>query len=278
LKALATPDLKSLLVSARSIAELAAQVISKYYLDDNARVSEKLDLSPVTDADFAAHKMIVEQLKKLTPELCIISEEDSEAQNDQLKLMTDDSFWLVDPLDGTKEFIQRNGEFTVNIALIHRRNPVLGVVLHPTTQRIFSGIPGFGAWLQTSATGPETPITARDVDQHSPVALISRSHRSTEEMKLQKALPGIRFIQRGSSLKFCELASGQADIYFRMSPTKEWDTAAGHAVLIAAGGKLIGLDGKGFAYNKPDLLNSGFLATGQWSDRDLAGLLKVLTC
>jgi 3'(2'), 5'-bisphosphate nucleotidase len=166
----------------------------------------------------------------------------------------------VDPLDGTKEFIKRNGEFTVNIALMENNRPVMGVVYIPVTDTLYAGVVGKGAFKIVD--GIETPITVRKAADEGRTAVGSRSHSSEGEAKLLSDYKVTDFITTGSSIKFCLVADGSADLYYRHGPTMEWDTAAGQAVLEAAGGTLTNPDGSKFLYNKENLLNGGFLCKG----------------
>jgi 3'(2'), 5'-bisphosphate nucleotidase len=226
-------------------------------------VRGKADESPVTLADEAAEAIILAALRKLTPDIPIIAEEQAAAGH-----IPDigDYFWLVDPLDGTKEFISRNGEFTVNIGLIEHHKPVLGLVLAPAIGRIFFGAHGTGAFSGqfdgVNIDPAYSAIHARQPPDKGAIALASRSHRDAATEALITAEGIEHFKAAGSSLKFCLLACGEADFYPRTGPTMEWDTAAGHAVLVSAGGQMHNLDGSIFAYGKPGFKNPGFIARG----------------
>jgi 3'(2'), 5'-bisphosphate nucleotidase len=217
-------------------------------------VRAKEDASPITEADDRAHQIIARALGMLTPDVPVISEEGVRAAD------ACERFWLVDPLDGTKEFVNRNGEFTINIALIEEGRPTLGVVLAPAMGRLFAGAPG----IAFKEIGSERKtIACRCVPPDGITVLTSRSHNADEAMT--KFLGGrriARLLAAGSSLKFCLIASGEADLYPRLGPTMEWDTAAGHAVLAAAGGRVTTLDGEELQYGKPGLANPHFLAFG----------------
>ncbi|WP_028469263.1 3'(2'),5'-bisphosphate nucleotidase CysQ [Neptunomonas japonica] len=201
-------------------------------------VSNKADLSPVTDADIAAHNILLKGLRALTPDIPILSEESYDAENtERLNWPT---FWLVDPLDGTKEFIKRNGEFTINIALIVEGVPVLGLVYAPVTNTLYWGQEGKGAYKQISGALPITIHVAPVPKNAAGWRVVgSRSHQSDRFYAFMQALPDADIVAIGSSLKLCLVAEGSADLYPRLSPTSEWDTAAGHAVLLAAGGQLV---------------------------------------
>ncbi|MFA6020649.1 MAG: 3'(2'),5'-bisphosphate nucleotidase CysQ [Rhodospirillales bacterium] len=248
----------SLLQELAAIAVLAGQAILKIYAQDFA-VRRKSDESPVTEADEAAEAIILERLKKMDPTTPIISEE--AAANGHLADRSGGRFWLVDPLDGTKEFVKRSGEFTVNIGLIEDGLPVQGVVLAPVLNLLFAGGRD-GAWKK-EGDGPWMPIACRLVPDDGLSVVASRSHGDPD--KINAYLAGRRIAQlvkAGSSLKICRIAEGTADVYPRFGPTSEWDTAAGHAVLLGAGGRLETLDGQPLRYGKDSILNPDFVAWG----------------
>lgn len=220
------------------------------------KVDRKPDQSPITAADQAANDVIVAALHRLTPTIPVVSEEGDKRLDEP-----DQPFWLVDPLDGTKEFIAGNGEFTVNIALIDKRVPILGVVYAPAIERLFFAS-GPGNAFQQRGAGQPIAINARTASPDAVVALASRSHLDdrTQAYLAECRVADIR--QMGSSLKFCLIAAGEADLYPRFGPTMEWDTAAGHAVLAAAGGSVTTLDGGPFLYAKAGLKNPDFIARG----------------
>jgi 3'(2'), 5'-bisphosphate nucleotidase len=247
-----------LIEGARALAAKAGELILRYY-EGGTEVRQKADASPVTEADEAAEALIVEGLRALTPDIPIVAEE--LVAGGRTPEIGDRPFWLVDPLDGTKEFISRNGEFTVNIALIEGEQPGLGVVLAPAVGRMWWGIVGDGAWC-SEAGGEPSRIKARPRPATGVIAMASRSHADAEtEAFLEKEGVAER-ISSGSSIKFCLLAEGRADLYPRFGPTMEWDTAAGHAVLLAAGGHVTTRDGTPFLYRKPGFRNPGFIAKG----------------
>lgn len=256
-------DLDALTGALALIAIDAGDVMMEIYAR-NFTVAEKKDRSPVTEADGAAEAVILAALAKLTPDIPVIAEEAfSEGKVPQIG----DLFYLVDPLDGTKEFINRNGEFTVNIALIENGEPVAGVVYAPAIERMFTGNARTGAThckVSGSKMGVAEPIKVRDARGQPLVAIASRSHRDakTEEYLNHYNISDI--VAAGSSLKFCLVATGEADIYPRHGRTMEWDTAAGHAVLRAAGGDVTRLDGSPFLYGKADegFANTFFVAKG----------------
>lgn len=253
-------DLKPLLAAAVEAAIEAGREILEVYAGEIA-VDQKRDLSPVTLADGRAEAVILRRLAAASPDIPIISEEQAEAQG--LPAAAADRFWLVDPLDGTKEFIKRNGEFTVNIALIEHGRPILGVVGIPVRGLIYAAA-GPGTAHRRDPDGTLVPIEARACPAEGATVTSSRSHATNDE--LDRLLGSRKVAERktaGSALKFCMVAEGAADLYPRMGPTMEWDTAAGHAVLEAAGGRMTRLDGTPFLYGKPGFLNPGFLAEGR---------------
>jgi 3'(2'), 5'-bisphosphate nucleotidase len=250
-------DLPRLLPDIVALAERAGALILEHYRDDVA-VRAKADASPVTVADEAAEALILAGLAELTPKIPVVAEETVAAGH--VPEIGDDRFWLVDPLDGTREFLSRNGEFTVNIALIEGREPVLGVVLAPALGKVWWGARGAGAMLRDA--GGERPIAARARPAEGAVAVASRSHSDpATEAFLDEAGVAER-ISAGSSLKFCLVAEGKADLYPRFGRTMEWDVAAGHAVLSAAGGRVTTRDGASFLYRKPGFENPAFIARG----------------
>jgi 3'(2'), 5'-bisphosphate nucleotidase len=252
------PDLGRLLPAIVKLAEQAAAVILEHYRDD-AAVRLKADASPVTVADEAAEAVILAGLAELTPSIPVVAEETVAAG--RIPTLDDGPFWLVDPLDGTKEFISRNGEFTVNIALIEGGEAVLGVVLAPALGKVWWGARGHGAMARDGDGARPRKIAVRPKPAQ-PVAVASRSHADPQtEAFLDQAGVAER-ISAGSSLKFCLVAEGKADLYPRFGRTMEWDTAAGQAVLSAAGGRVTTRDGAPFLYRKPGFENPGFIARG----------------
>jgi len=237
--------------------QAGAAMLDIYHQAQDVEITRKDDDSPLTKADMASHKIIMKQLKKLDPETPVISEESGIP--DYTEREGWDKFWIVDPLDGTKEFIKKNGEFTVNIALIEDGVPVLGVVYVPDKDTTYYADKDNGSYKQVEAAPPEriySELASRDKDL---VAVQSRSHGS-EQLKEQLKEKGIRIaeaIPAGSSLKFCLVAEGKADIYPRMGPTMEWDVAAGDAVYRYSAKE--GVHSSPLTYNKPDLKNGSFL-------------------
>lgn len=242
------------------IARAAGEAILAIYHSDFA-VQTKADASPLTAADLAAQQVIMTGLAALDPVLPVLSEEARALAWSERQHWS--RYWLVDPLDGTREFIKRNGEFTVNIALIDRHQSVLGVVLAPVSGELYVAECGHGAWLQARAGGDWQRIHTRALAQ-PPILAGSRSHGSLQDDMLQGLLgAGYQRIPLGSSLKFCLIARGAADVYLRLGPTSEWDTAAAQCVLQEAGGAVMDRDGEHFSYNRGEsLLNPEFIAVG----------------
>ncbi|QDX82664.1 3'(2'),5'-bisphosphate nucleotidase [Denitratisoma sp. DHT3] len=239
------------------VARAAGRAIMDIYATDFA-VRGKSDASPVTEADEKAEAVILPELARLTPDIPVVSEE--EASAGRIPAVAG-RFWLVDPLDGTKEFINRNGEFTVNIALIDNHRPVLGVVLAPALERMFAGAEGVGAFVEEK--GQRRAIHCREVPAEGLTVVASRSHGDAEA--LEKFLAGRKVASQtnaGSSLKLCLVAAGEADLYPRLGRTMEWDIAAGDSVLRAAGGIVKTLDGAPLAYGKQGFDNPHFYAGG----------------
>ncbi|MBT8420740.1 MAG: 3'(2'),5'-bisphosphate nucleotidase CysQ [Gammaproteobacteria bacterium] len=246
------------------IARAAGDAIMAVYVKDFS-VYEKSDSSPLTEADLAAHEVIVTRLENLKPALPILSEESAEIPFEERSRWQ--SYWLVDPLDGTREFVKRNSEFTVNIALIHHGRPILGVVYVPVQNRTYFAAQGLGAYRQ-DADEPPVAIHVRTVPDGPLKILGSRSHSSQLlDDYLAKAVADIgkyELVTKGSSLKFCLVAEGAADLYPRFGLTSEWDTAAAHAIVLEAGGEVTDMNLNELIYNqKESLLNPFFFAFGQ---------------
>jgi 3'(2'), 5'-bisphosphate nucleotidase len=251
-----TPSLPDIEALTRIVRE-AGDIVMKVY-QGQIDVRSKADASPVTEADERAEAFIVPALRALAPGVPIVAEEmAARGQADAIG----QTFWLVDPLDGTREFINRNGEFTVNVALIHDGRPVLGVVGAPALGRLYAGAAGQGAWVE-DATGRRA-ARVRAVPSEGLSVVASRSHGDAHA--LDRFLAGrsvAQLVNAGSSLKLCLLAAGEADLYPRLGRTMEWDIAAGHAVLAAAGGDVHTLDGQPLRYGKPGFENPHFAAWG----------------
>lgn len=236
--------------------EAGKEILDIYENEDFSKTIDfKADDSPLTIADKASHIIIDKALTELSLGIPILSEEGVQPTYEERKQWT--SFWCVDPLDGTKEFINRNGEFTVNIALIENGEPVLGVVYAPVTDTMYTGVKGVGAFKDGKKISVNKKATNR-------VAVRSKSHAAPEEQTVLDCYNVVDQVSVGSSLKFCMLAEGKADVYYRHGPTMEWDTAAGQAVVEAAGGRIFhdNTENKLFRYNKESLLNGSFLCLG----------------
>ena len=240
-----------------AVREAGAKIMEIYESDFEVRT--KGDESPVTAADEAAEAIILEHLAALAPDIPVVAEESVAAGN--IPDISGGTYWLVDPLDGTKEFVSRNGEFTVNIGLIEDHRPVLGVVYAPVLDRLFFGSMTSGAFCENTP-GDREKIEVRRPDEDGLVVVASRSHRdaATDDYLAQFTVKELT--SAGSSLKFCLVAAGEADFYPRLGRTMEWDTAAAQGVLRAAGGSLTTLEGEEFLYGKPDFANGFFVAKG----------------
>ncbi|HEY8586574.1 MAG TPA: 3'(2'),5'-bisphosphate nucleotidase CysQ [Rhodanobacter sp.] len=255
-----------------TIARAAGAAILAVYHSDFA-VQTKADASPLTAADLAAQRVIMQGLTALDEPLPVLSEEVSARPWSERQHWS--RYWLVDPLDGTREFVKRNGEFTVNIALIDNHRSVLGVVFAPVTGELYVAARGEGAWLQDRADAGWRQIHSRALAQPPRVAG-SRSHGGAQGEVLQRLIGGdYELVPLGSSLKFCLIARGEADVYLRLGLTSEWDTAAAQCVLDEAGGAVLDLAGQPFRYNRGEsLLNPEFIAVGDCAI-DWAARLQV---
>jgi 3'(2'), 5'-bisphosphate nucleotidase len=246
----------------RALALEAGEAILRVYVETDPAVRYKADASPVTAADEAASVLIVRGLGLRFPSIPVVCEETEEETPTH---SVGARFILVDPLDGTKEFLGKTGEFTVNIALIEDGRPVLGVVLAPVTGRLFLGWRDVDGALRAFEEGAATarrPIRVATASKDGLVVVASRSHRDASTDEYLAPLPVRSFVSAGSSLKFCLVAAGEADLYPRLGRTMEWDTAAGQAVLEAAGGTVCRLDGAPLLYGKPGFENPHFVARG----------------
>ena len=227
------------------IALKASQSIMDIYTRREITLEKKEDGSPLTEADLISHKILVEGLNSLGLNFSILSEEDKPKHK-----LDDETFWLIDPLDGTKEFLDKNGDFTVNVALIEKGSPLLGIVSAPAKGELFKGILGVGAY-KTNDDG-QTEIKTKTLNKELITITVSRSHQTEKDKQvlnsISKNFNEIEIIEAGSSLKLCRVAEGLADIYCRMGPTYQWDIAAGQAVAEAAGGTLKTLEGDDFFY------------------------------
>lgn len=265
---------KEMLQEVLALAREAGNEILAIYEAGAVGQLDKQDGSPLTAADLVSHHTIVESLKELTPAWPILSEE-SAPENYEVRRHWK-RFWLVDPLDGTKEFLKRNGEFTVNIALIEDGKPVMGVVHAPVLGLSYFAERGGGAFKQCGDEAP-MPIRVALHGAHEKIRMVgSRSHRDVRQDDLAAYLGGGEFVSMGSSLKFCLVAEGTAHLYPRLGPTMEWDTAAAHSVVREAGGIVCDSSGKELCYNKPDLHNPPFAVLAA-DDGALMGKLRAWT-
>jgi 3'(2'), 5'-bisphosphate nucleotidase len=238
-------------------AEAAGREVLEVYGRPH-EVETKQDGSPVTEADHRAQAVICRHLAELDPGVLVVAEEDAERAS---AADAADRFWLVDPLDGTKEFVGRSHEFTINIALIEAGHPVLGVVFAPALGRLFGAEPGTSF---VEEDGGRSPVSARAIPAEGATVVSSRSHGDPEALaRFESDRPINDSITIGSSLKFCLVATGEADLYPRFGRTMEWDTAAGDAVLRAAGGRVVDMEGRLMRYGKPGWENPFFLALGR---------------
>jgi 3'(2'), 5'-bisphosphate nucleotidase len=262
--------MEALLPDLITITQQAGKAILEVYGQDFS-VIHKDDDSPLTQADLASHVIIRDALAALTPEIPLLSEE-SAGIDFQIRSGWQ-QYWLVDPLDGTREFVNRNGEFTVNIALILNHKPVCGVVHVPVSGVSYTGIAGSGALRHEPGHSPAR-ISVRKPCASPAIIVGSRSHANPELLQHLAAIGDYELVSMGSSLKFCLLAEGKADFYPRLGPTSEWDTAAAHAVVDAAGGRIIKLNGEPLEYNREEsLLNPEFLVIAD-PDRDWLGMFS----
>lgn len=256
--------LEPLLAPVREIARNAAKKILEIYESEDFGIEDKSDNSPLTRADLASHHAICDGLAKLTPEIPVFSEESAKLPFSERS--TWGRYWLVDPLDGTKEFIKRNGEFTVNIALIEGNTAVLGVVHIPVSDTAYFAAKGVGSF-KAAGDGAAVKLVTRKLNPERIIAVGSRSHGGDAVTAFTAKLPGeVTLISQGSSLKLCLVAEGQADIYPRFGLTSEWDTAAAQCVVEQAGGVVVDLTMRPILYNaKDDILNPFFLVIGDTS-------------
>ena len=257
-----TLDLSKLAHEAAAIAQRAGRSVLDVYEQDDLGVTQKEDDSPLTKADLASHRLIVAELEKLTPDIPILSEESKEMPVDERRSWS--RFWLVDPLDGTKEFVKRNGEFTVNIALIEEGRALLGVVHAPVLEQTYWAADTLGAFKRTD--GEDETISVASFASGTLKVVASRSHAGAETAafleRLEKNVDGLEVVSKGSSLKLCLVAEGAAHLYPRFGPTMEWDTAAAQCVVEQAGGYVSETDlTTPLRYNKTSLLNPYFIVS-----------------
>ncbi len=253
-----------------ALARQAGQAILDVYGTEFS-VEEKEDHSPLTKADMRSHAILSQGLKELYPDIPVLSEEGKQiAPGTRARW---DRFWLVDPLDGTKEFIKRNGEFTINIGLIEGNTPTFGLIYIPVQELLFVGDTREGCWEMAAGRTTRLAIAPRSIPKAVRVVK-SRSHPSPNLQALLELIPDHDVVTRGSALKFCSVAKGEADFYPRFGPTWEWDTAAGEAIVRAAGGVMVDLKGNAFVYNKPELLNGPFMVASSLRWLQETGLLQ----
>jgi len=254
-----------------ALARKAGAAILEIY-ETSFSVAEKEDRSPLTEADTRSHEIVSGALKSRYPDIPVLSEEGKEVPFEARSRWS--RFWLVDPLDGTKEFIKRNGEFTVNIALVEGGKPVLGLIYIPVSDLLYVGRTGEGC--RELSGGRSRSVRARLPDEGEPVKVVrSRSHPSPQVERMLDRFPSRQALSRGSALKFCALASGEAHFYPRLGPTWEWDTGAGHTIVLAAGGVVVDVHGSPLEYNKPNLVNGPFLAAPDLSWLRDTGVLEA---
>lgn len=255
--ALSKENLAELLPRAVSLARDAGEAIMAIYANP-IEVRSKQDASPLTEADLASHRILCAGLAGIAPLWPVLSEESSEIPFERRKSWK--RYWLIDPLDGTKEFVSRNGEFTVNIALIEDGYPILGVVFAPAIGRLYHAAHGRGAMLESAGKSSRIAASGHAGGQVRVVA--SRSHRGEKLDAFLEEIGNFESVGMGSSLKFCLVAEGAADLYPRLGPTMEWDTAAAQCIVEEAGGSVTDLAGIRLRYNKPDLHNPEFMVAG----------------
>lgn len=243
----------------QTLARNAGAAILAVYNDREQfrQVTFKEDDSPLTLADRASHEILSQGLRRLTPDIPVLSEEGSDIPYEIRRHW--EYFWCIDPLDGTKEFLDRNDSFTVNIALVHRQTPVLGIIYVPVSGSLYHSSQATGSWKITS-DGDSVRIHTDDQAREW-IAVRSRLHSGPEETAILDRYPVTRQITAGSALKFCLVAEGSAHLYYRHGPTMEWDTAAGHAIVQHSGGRFITPSGDPFLYNKESLVNGPFICS-----------------
>lgn len=263
---------KKLLNEVVTIAVNAGQAIMVVYADKSIEVTSKSDASPLTQADLASDRVISAGLTALDLGWPLLSEESAQIPYEERKNW--DRFWLIDPLDGTKEFIKRNGEFTVNIALIKNGQPILGVVYAPVLDVCYFAARGVGSFVRRGADEPQSIAVKSAMPGESLKVVASRSHADERTSALLEKLVLYECISMGSSLKLCLVAEGAAHIYPRLGPTMEWDTAAAHAIVKYSGGRVCDWAGTELIYNKPDLHNPEFLVIAEQDSKLLAKIIS----
>ena len=253
-----TTDPNKLLLDVTALAREAGRAILEVYASSFS-VQEKADSSPLTEADLRSEKLILAGLRRIAPEIPVLSEETGQSAWAVRRNWS--RLWVVDPLDGTKEFVRRNGEFTVNIALVDNHRPVLGIVHAPALERDYFACEGIGAF-RSDARAAGRPIRVARRGSGAVRVVGSRSHRGSSLDGFLSRVGAHELVEVGSSLKLCLVAEGSADVYPRLGPTCEWDTAAGQCVLEQAGGQVLKLDGEPLEYNREDTLNPNFVGFG----------------
>lgn len=257
--------MNSLLNDVISLAKQAGNQILTIY-QSNFTVEYKTDKSPITVADLASHECICQGLRHLTPDLPILSEESVPIAFKKRRLW--EKYWLIDPLDGTKEFLEKNGEFTINIALIEQHKPSLGVIFVPSTNICYFASKGLGAYKQIGQTQPKLMHSPAWDEEKTVTAVVSRRHGMEKLKEFLAQFPSLNLLYCGSALKFCWLAEGLADIYPRFSPTFEWDTGAGQCILNEVGGLIMDSTGQELQYNRTaSLQTANFLAVADKKHR-----------
>ena len=252
----ANKELKNLSLEINQVAYEAGKTIRKYF-NSSYDIELKNDKSPVTTADIAANEYIEQQLSSLTPDIPRISEESENTSYQERQHW--DTFWLIDPLDGTREFVKNRPDFTVNIALVHQQQPILGSIYLPIADQLYFAISDDHAYRQDQSN---TPVQIHVSVKTQPIPRIcgSRAHSGKSMQRFLNAVGEHELISRGSSIKSCLVADGSADIYPRFGPTWEWDTAAAQCIIVQAGGHMTTLDLNALSYNKESLLNPSFVA------------------
>lgn len=253
---------EQMVIEVIKIARTAGKIILEEYKKETDAIDWKADNSPLTQADQRSHCYISGELSKIYPEIPVLSEEGLEIAWEVRKKWN--QFWCIDPMDGTKEFIRKTGQFTVNIALIEAGRPVLGVIYVPVMNLLYY-TDADKAFMQCGIAEPVS-IAARKPDLTNPEIVASKDHAGPKVKALTAVIPGAQLKSMGSSLKFCLVAEGKADCYLRDVPTYEWDTAAAQAIVERAGGVVVTLDGQPLQYNKENLLNPSILTTGKETD------------
>jgi len=253
---------------AKTLALKAGEKILEIYHSSDFGIEMKSDNSPLTKADLEANKIITEGLRSSFPSYGILTEE--EADNDDR--LSKEFVWIIDPVDGTKEFISKSGEFTVNIALVQNGQPIIGVVYVPVKDQLFYGSKNAGAFLDHKGETNKIEVSAKNIFSDMIIA-ISKTH-ATKELDILEKHKFAGVIKCGSSIKGCMVAKGDADVYFRFGPTREWDVCAMHGVLLAAGGIMTNIDGSPMCYNRTDTLNGGFVISNNKIHDKLLSLVK----